>query len=436
MGSNVQINTKAISSGSHDILVPTGGMVEENELQFQVSQPEFNLATTNLITAELKKTPDILKSLTNISICFQICNNDPSQQCLGVGGGNWFSFLDNVTCYVNGSKWWEVCDSKELRSMIKENYLTAYPNSIQRDHFHKSQFGQGLIDPVTGCFTNLCLDPAECKMIHQYMDKSFMKLGELKLGAVSSLKFEFRIDPTGSFIESLTPSAVAPNIVIKDFQVWGTVKKQHLAPVKTPFSSHTLAFPKFDYLVIPPSQITQLQAPNGKYTVNLTSNFRKINNIQTIRFYGVDSADPNNHNCRVEIACGDIELRINGVSNGCSSGEGNSVTAGKRGTRMHRDHATRKWYQSAYGVEHPVDPLTNQNKSWTLDGLVVTRNQGQNLPEGAILATGMNLGKDNIELEINNGGCVFNPTTSLYIEIMSLAFERLSASGIPTTVMT
>ena len=86
-----------------------------------------------------------------------------------------------------------------------------------------------------------------------------------------------------------------------------------------------------------------------------------------------------------------------------------------------------------------MDVLTNQNKSWTTDSLIVTQNNGQKLPDGAVLATGMNInggsGSQNIELILKNGDCVFNATTSLYIEIMSLQFSRLSASGISSKVM-
>ena len=155
-----EMNSKAVSTGSHTIVVPSSDS-EMNELQFTVSEPSFFLNSGNLLIFTLKRPADVLKSITRIGLCYTLENTGAAEACVGIGGGNLLSFMDSVTIYINGQKLVDFCNKWEINSTIKENLLVQHGESNQkRDQAHKSEFGNVIIDPATGCFQQACLAPA------------------------------------------------------------------------------------------------------------------------------------------------------------------------------------------------------------------------------------------------------------------------------------
>jgi len=304
-------------------------------------------------------------------------------------------------------------------------------NSVECGSQNYYEFGQGIFDAM-GCFNYSCLGAAgsgtEKQMIHMYLDR-LVELGKLPMKAVNEIKLEFKVDSTGYFVKSLTPTQALSDVKVKNLEVWGTVRKNIGSVAKTPFSNHTVARPRFHHLRLSPSQVSVLQTADQKLTVNLTSSFSRTNLVQKINVYGVDTASDERANCRVPILCGAPDLKIDGNNNQCGAGSGGSVTAGKKGLPMHRYNAQVMWYNSRdVEVNLPYgDPRLNVG--WSLDGLVVAENEGNFIGSNAILAQGLTLGDHTHELEISNGPCVLNATTELVIEIQYLEMERLTAGG-------
>ena len=427
------MNSKTVSQGSHAIIVPNSAS-EVNELQFQTSESNFALGDGNLITATLKLPADSMKTLTRVGLCYTLENEGAVEHCVGIGGGNILSMLEEFRIYINGGQMVsEICGKHQINSTIKEQLLTLHGStSVERDTHHRSEFGQSVFDPLTGCFNYACLGAAgsgsEKQMIHMYLDR-LIELGKLPLKSINEIKLEFKVDQSGYFVKALDPTTALADVKVKNFEVWGTVRKNLGSPAKTLFSNHTVARPRFHHLRIPPAQASTLQTANQKLTVNLTSSFSRTHLVQKINVYGVDLADPMRANCRIPVMCGVPDLKIDGNNNQCGAGSGASVSAGKKGNNMHRYNAQVLWYNSRdVEVNLPYgDP--NLNKGWSLDGFIVAHNEGDFIGPNAILAQGMTLGEHTHELEISNGDCVLNATTELVVEIQYLELERLTSGG-------
>jgi len=422
-----QIQTKAIAAGSHAIV--RSPPVELNELQWTLSNS--NPVPGELITATLRRSPDAKGQINNISFCYKVTNNGAGPICVLP---TIFPWLREWRVYINGQTAVELCDSKETKASVTELLLTEHGHdSKDRENAHVAETGTGILDPATGCIACDLMAPGETRMKHVSLSRLVgPTFNQLPLKSIGELRLEFKINEIAT--EWSDSAAAGTDISVTDLEIWTSIK-HHLVggPPSQPFSSYSMARPRYDFYTYTPSQ-HPFAAPDQKFTIQLSTIFPVRNNIRRISVYGVDPANPDSFRCKLSfIDC--LDLIVDGSNNNCGGEEG-GITTGKRNRKMHLEQVSNQYYRNQ-GIQVPVNSTdVGHNKTWSLDSIHASPDALYKLQQAVTQGSGqprMNVAgisnAGNLQLEICNAAVVLPATANVVVELQYVEVRRVGTSG-------